>query len=85
MSTEVHQSRRVRTGKMSGIKLLGTWEVAEILGCCTETVRRLVHAGHLPARKMPGGSFRVLNADLHKYIMRQPAVEPAAIKKGTSE
>ena len=39
-------------------------EAAKKLGLCVETIRRYVKTGILPAMTLPGGHYRIKQADL---------------------
>lgn len=51
-------------------KLFTIPEVAEILKTCTETIRRRVRRGEIPAVKEPGrnGRFLIYEKDLINYL-----------------
>ena len=50
-------------------KLLTVPEVAERLSCRTETVRRWIAAGQLPAFVLPGGGYRIRESNLERVLV----------------
>ena len=50
-------------------------EVAEMLGLTAQTVYRMIHNGDIVARRVGVRSYRILDADLQKYL--DGAIEPA--------
>ena len=49
-------------------RLLTVSEVARRCRCRTETVRRWITKGQLPSQVLPGGAYRVREADLDAVI-----------------
>jgi len=50
-------------------------EVADLLHCSPQTVRRLINVGHLRARRLsdrPRSEWRITDADLRAYLGRHP-------------
>ena len=45
-------------------------EAAKVINVCVETIRRYITDGRLPALKLPGGHYRIRQADL-KLITRK--------------
>ena len=45
-------------------------EAAKVLNVCVETIRRYIADGRLPALKLPGGHYRIRQADL-KLIAKE--------------
>ena len=48
-------------------------EVAERLRCRSETVRRYIAEGRLPAFRIPGGYYRIRERDVKRFL--QPVVK----------
>ena len=49
-------------------QLLTVHEAAEYLRCHKDTVRRWCKSGELPARCLPGGDYRINEADLDAFL-----------------
>ncbi len=55
-------------------ELMTTAEVAVMLRASPKTIRRAIHAGRLPARKLIDGNWRVRRADVEALIVRTSTV-----------
>lgn len=57
---------------------LTTSEVADVLGCHTRTVTRLIRRGHLPAVRLGPGrtAYRVASSALLAFVLRYGTHEP---------
>ena len=53
-------------------KFLTVAEVAERLGVSTRTVLRYIERGQLKAKKLPGGSYRILPEDADAALENGP-------------
>ncbi len=51
-------------------KLYTVAEAAKVINVCVETIRRYIADGRLPALKLPGGHYRIGQADL-KLIAKE--------------
>lgn len=50
-------------------ELLTTAQAAVELGVCNWTIRSWVSEGKLPARRLPGGQFRIRRSDLEAILI----------------
>ena len=48
--------------------LITVEEAARILRVRSETIRRYIKNGHLPAATLPGGDYRLRTSDIQKLI-----------------
>jgi excisionase family DNA binding protein len=48
---------------------IGLREAAEILGLGTQSVRRMISRGQLPATRIGGHTIRVLRSDVEKLLV----------------
>jgi excisionase family DNA binding protein len=55
---------------------LSTGEAAERLGVHRSTLVRYIEEGKLPARRLPGGHFRIKREDLEKLLEQGELQEP---------
>ena len=63
-------------------KWLTVREVAEELGIAEVSVRKLIHAGKLPAYRPTTVTLRVRVEDLDNYMNSRPVAGPAALRDG---
>jgi len=57
-------------------RYLSVAEVARVLSCHKDTIRRYINEGKLPAQALPGGFYRVKEADIARFL--RPAT-PAGV------
>lgn len=61
-------------------QLLSIEQIAEILGCSTKTIRRMVSRGELPAYRYGSRLIRIDPADLHR--IRKPVTRISDVLGG---
>jgi excisionase family DNA binding protein len=64
-------------GVMTG--LLTARQVADIIGCSSETVLRWTRNGTLPAIRLPGGAIRFREAELEEWLAARSTRPPLSM------
>jgi excisionase family DNA binding protein len=59
-------------------------DVAELMGCHVDTVRRAIDRGELKSRLTPGGHRRVLESDAREWLKAAPQRSPGRPSAGGS-